>query len=112
MSTYFVNCVNEAEPTECVRNALRVIEANRFRYTNMKFAPTNNKTRIVSEAIYLKSFSNNIFRDSDFLTTYILNPLSAKPTSKNCLSMFDHFSELAFKGFIFTIIFCRSKEMN
>ena len=80
MSTYFVNCVNEAEPTECVRNALRVIEANRFRYTNMKFAPTNNKTRVVSDALYLKTFFNNIFREPGVFNYLSLNPLSANPT--------------------------------
>ena len=82
ISTYFINCVNEAEPTECVRNALRVIEANRFRYTNMKFAPTNNKTRIVSETLYLNTFSNNIFRGSG-----VLNPLRCGRIFRVCLTI-------------------------
>ena len=51
MSTYFVNCVNDAAADECVRNALRVIEANRFRYKKFKFAPTNNITRTVRESL-------------------------------------------------------------
>ena len=51
MSTYFVNCVNDAAADECVRNALRVIEANRFRYKKFKFPPTNNITRTVGERL-------------------------------------------------------------
>ena len=45
-----MNCVNDAAADECVRNALRVIEANRFRYKKFKFAPTNNITRTVRES--------------------------------------------------------------
>ena len=48
MSNYYIKSVSDPDPQERTRQALRVIIANRFRYTDFKFGPTANNTRTAS----------------------------------------------------------------